>query len=570
MGRLAGIWAPNYDYVSFAYDAGGRLTEKWFPNGVDAQYSWNPDNSLNSLTNKVGSTTLSSHAYTYDVLGNRQTQAETVAGVTTSYIYGYDALNRLTQVSNGNAATQENYAYDPIGNRLTKQVNATTPSITAYVYDAANQLKEIHQTNAAGPLLASLAYDPNGNLTSRSDSGLSLVYDALNQLTQATLGGQVSGYAYDDQGRRIQKTAAGATTNFLYSGPDIISEYGTVWGSPTAQYTHGPNTDDPIIRATATSAQYFHPDGLGSVVGVTNNLGGTDATQRFDAWGNRISATGTQPRYGYTGREPDETGLVYYRARYYDPTIGRFISRDPIGLGGGINQYAYVNGNPVNLTDPLGLLAANPQTILLADGGKNYFSNTLTDFGNTITSGYQSLNSAIASSPAAQTALSYVPGASLMNDATANFKAGNYGSAVLLGVGALGDVALAIGTGGDSVAAKATVSGVAKSASGYSVAFETTIAEAGVGTRASHFADANNSLSVAIKNDAGFASMADSLGIQIPNRLSQSPADWSWHHVSDQPGVMQLVPRSQHQGGPWQSLLHPNQEGGFKLWGSQY
>jgi hypothetical protein len=112
--------------------------------------------------------------------------------------------------------------------------------------------------------------------------------------------------------------------------------------------------------------------------------------------------------------------------------------------------------------------------------------------------------------------------------------------------------------------------GVVKSAPAYSVAFETTIAEAGVGTRASHFTDANKSLAAAMKNDAGFANMADSLGIQIPNRLGQSPADWSWHHVPDQPGVMQLVPRSQHQGGPWQPLLHPNQEGGFKLWGSQY
>ncbi|MCL4471289.1 MAG: RHS repeat-associated core domain-containing protein [Gammaproteobacteria bacterium] len=63
------------------------------------------------------------------------------------------------------------------------------------------------------------------------------------------------------------------------------------------------------------------------------------------------------PQYGYTGREPDVTGLIYYRARYYDPTIGRFISRDPAGMPDGINQYAYVRNNPVNFTDPLGLYA---------------------------------------------------------------------------------------------------------------------------------------------------------------------------------------------------------------------
>ena len=104
------------------------------------------------------------------------------------------------------------------------------------------------------------------------------------------MGGQVSGYVYDDQGRRIQKSVAGTATNFLYNGPDIVAEYAATWGLPTALYTHGPNQDDPIIRATATASQYFHQDGLGSVVAVTNNLGGTDATQRFDAWGNKIAS----------------------------------------------------------------------------------------------------------------------------------------------------------------------------------------------------------------------------------------------------------------------------------------
>jgi RHS repeat-associated protein len=123
---------------------------------------------------------------------------------------------------------------------------------------------------------------------------------------------------------------------------------------PTAQYTHGTSIDDINIRATATTAQYFHQDGLGSVVGVTNAAGLTDATQRFDAWGNKLTATGIAPRYGYTGREPDETGLVFYRARYYDPSIGRFTQRDPIGLRGGLNRYAYVGGNPVLRVDPKG------------------------------------------------------------------------------------------------------------------------------------------------------------------------------------------------------------------------
>ena len=354
VSRLISIWAANYDYVSFTYDAGGRLTEKLLSSGVDAKYTYNPDNTLASLANQTGTTVISNHVYSYDVLGNRATQAETVGVTTINYTYGYDNLNRLTQVQNGTATQQENYSYDPLDNRSSKSVGATAPTITAYVYDAANQLKEIHSGSATGALLASLTYDADGNLKGRSDSGLALTYDPLNRLTQATIGGQTQSYVYDDQGRRIQKTVAGVATNMLYNGADIVAEYGPTWGLPLAQYTQGPKIDDPIIRATATAAQYYHQDGLGSVVGVSNNLGTTDATQRFDAWGNKIASTGTTPHYGYTGREPDETGLIFYRARYLDPTVGRFTQRDPIGLRGGLNRYGYVGENPVNATDPSG------------------------------------------------------------------------------------------------------------------------------------------------------------------------------------------------------------------------
>jgi RHS repeat-associated protein len=95
---------------------------------------------------------------------------------------------------------------------------------------------------------------------------------------------------------------------------------------------------------------------------MSNKANTTNVTQRFDAWGNKIAGAVNIPQYGYTGREPDETELVYYRARYYDPAFGIFTQRDPIGLQGGINQYSYVNGNPVNFVDPMGLQPADPMT----------------------------------------------------------------------------------------------------------------------------------------------------------------------------------------------------------------
>lgn len=104
----------------------------------------------------------------------------------------------------------------------------------------------------------------------------------------------------------------------------------------------------------------------------------------------------------------------------------------------------------------------------------------------------------------------------------------------------------------------------------YSVAFEAQIAMKGAGTRGSHFTDANKTLKAEMAKDAKFAEMMEKLGVALPSRLDQSPAGWSWHHVPDQPGLMQLVPRPQHQGSSWQWLLHPGQQGGFKLWGDLY
>ncbi|HZP86042.1 MAG TPA: RHS repeat-associated core domain-containing protein [Burkholderiales bacterium] len=106
--------------------------------------------------------------------------------------------------------------------------------------------------------------------------------------------------------------------------------------------------------------------------------GAIDGTQRFDAWGNKTTVSGTAvATYGYSGREPDASGLIYYRARYYDPSMRRFTQRDPIGLQGGINLYAYVGNNPVNLVDPLGLTPADPLSNQLAQNNQQYFGGPI-------------------------------------------------------------------------------------------------------------------------------------------------------------------------------------------------
>jgi len=233
LGRLSGVWAPNGDRVSLIYDAGGRLIQKLFPNGVSTHYSWNADNTLSRVLSAAAAGWVSQHDYTYDGVGNRQTHSEWIAWTSaTPYQYGYDALNRLVQVNNGSAT--ESYTYDALGNRLTKTDAAGT---LAYVYDAANQLKEIHQNTVTGPLLTSLTYDDNGNLITKTDAGGTslFTYDALNRLVQANKPAQsTETYAYDDQGRRIQKTVGGTVANYLYNGQAIAAEYTGTWNSAGA------------------------------------------------------------------------------------------------------------------------------------------------------------------------------------------------------------------------------------------------------------------------------------------------------------------------------------------------
>ncbi len=142
---------------------------------------------------------------------------------------------------------------------------------------------------------------------------------------------------------------------------------------------HGPRIDTPIIRVNqAGERAYYHQDGLGSVVAVTDQNSQAQGTARYDAWGNVTRQTGGLPQYGYTGREPDGTGLIYARARYYDPAVGRFTQRDPIGLAGGTNLYAYAGGNPTNFTDPLGTTPTSPSGSLGATANQSYVSNQST------------------------------------------------------------------------------------------------------------------------------------------------------------------------------------------------
>lgn len=157
-------------------------------------------------------------------------------------------------------------------------------------------------------------------------------------------------------GRRVQKGSSGGTTNYLYDGRDIVEEVDNS-GSVLARFTQSRNIDEPLAQLRSGITSYYESDGLGSVSSLTNSSGTIAGTYTYDSFGNLSASTGTLINpLRYTAREFDsDAGLYYYRARYYDPTAGRFLSEDPIGLDAGINFYAYVDNSPPSYVDPSGL-----------------------------------------------------------------------------------------------------------------------------------------------------------------------------------------------------------------------
>ncbi len=179
---------------------------------------------------------------------------------------------------------------------------------------------------------------------------------------------QTLSYVYDPSGRRIGKYYDGLPAlTYIYDGTQCIAEYDG-YNHLRRKYVYGPGVDQPIclIEATNTYAgtYYYHFDGSGNVVALTDADANAVEVYDYDVYGRvgAIDANHPHPnRLMFTGREFDkETGLYYYRARYYKPEIGRFLQADSVGYSAGMNLYRYCKNNPWNMTDPFGLDPCEP------------------------------------------------------------------------------------------------------------------------------------------------------------------------------------------------------------------
>lgn len=339
----------------YEYDELNRRTALLYPNGFVTGYEYDASGRLTSIvTQDAQEQVVDGYSYTYDPIGNRSDLRSMHDHVV--QVYQYDEVNRLVRWSRGESRFEE-YAYDRVGNR-TRRTDET--GFTTYSYDQANRLlQEFRQFTAGGSQETVYDWDENGNLLTKRQgvSATAYQWDPLNRLRRISNAAGTYVYGYDPEGMRVREEHGGKVRQFFYAMEDVVSVYGA-GGSREAYYAHGPGIDEPLAQVASEGLQYLHRDGMGSVTALSGAAGESLGRINYSVFGSVESATGAKSRYGFTGRELDDTGLSYYRARYYQPEVGRFVSRDSFGgrptTPASSNRFIYVMNNPTRYTDPSG------------------------------------------------------------------------------------------------------------------------------------------------------------------------------------------------------------------------
>lgn len=269
----------------------------------------------------------------------------------------YDDLNRLTDATSHYGDVD--YAYDAIGNRLSEAIDAQSET---YTYDVNSH--RLEETNDGGTITYS--YDANGNTLDNTTN--TFTFGDNNRMKTSGVGGSISAtYTYNGRGERVKKDSINTTYYHYDQGGQLIAETDAT-GTTQVEYIY--IDGQPTAIVTSGSLNFIHNDHLGTPQQISDAIQTIVWQADYDPFGNATITTGTiTNNIRFPGQYYDEeTGLHYNFYRYYDPSLGRYITSDPIGLVGGFNTYGYSLLNPITNTDPYGLcpicpLLANPGTI---------------------------------------------------------------------------------------------------------------------------------------------------------------------------------------------------------------
>ncbi|WP_302340274.1 RHS repeat-associated core domain-containing protein [Ruminococcus callidus] len=394
--RVTKVKENGDETASYTYDANGNKASETLANGVVSTYTYNGCNKITSLVTKSGNSTISEYEYSYYLDGSDACKVRSENGIIETTNYEYDGLKRLTEeaVTTGNSTDTYAYEYDDYGNRVQMTATGSEEYETVYSYNDAEgnytallqeEVKTIEGDSdttanelASSPMdLTSAAsedsgvettvyiYDANGNQITKTtdDKTETYTYDGLNQLIGFTDGETVASYAYNVDGLRIKKTVDDKTIHHVWDGSQqIIADVVDNEFYEANCYLRGTNlvATYNYQNGVKSGYTYYTQNAHGDVVNLTDETGAVTKSYTYDAFGVEQNIDDADDNaFRYCGEYYDsESGTIYLRARYYDPAIGRFISRDsvtgentdPLSL----NLYTYCHNNPIIGIDPSG------------------------------------------------------------------------------------------------------------------------------------------------------------------------------------------------------------------------
>ncbi len=332
--------------VSYTYDADNRLSRKDMGNGTYTTYAYDADGNVTALINYAPDGAMNSEfLYAYDSRG----LVTSMATLQAKWTYTYDALGQLTgwNAPDGSNAT---YTYDAMGNRVLVDQNGVT---TSYTTNDMNQY-----TTVSG---VTYTYDADGNLI-RKQSGSDVTtysYDPSDRLIAVTHGTDIQDYSYDALGSMVASTNDGVVIRGVVDPAglgNVVSQYSTT-GALIARFDYGTGL---ISQATESGKYYYDSDALGSTVGLSDSSGSYVNSYSYQPFGELFASTETVTNpyefVGQFGVQDTSSGALFMGNRFYDPSTGKFMTRDPLGLAGGDQDFSrYADNNPVTLVDPQGL-----------------------------------------------------------------------------------------------------------------------------------------------------------------------------------------------------------------------